>query len=99
MAALRSSVATFGHETRFKTGFLALMYFDVLLTLAATQAGYTEMNPIVIGMLASPWTLVLAKGVAPLVIAWLLPGRLLLPSIGFMLGVAMWNVKELALGM
>ena len=99
MAALRSSVATFGHETRFKTGFLALMYFDVLLTFAATQGGYAEMNPIVIGMLASPWKLALAKGVAPLVIAWLLPGRLLLPSICFLLAVAMWNVKELALGM
>ncbi len=99
MALLRSSVATFRHGTRYKTGFVALMYFDVALTFFAVQAGFGEINPIMAGLMASPWKLVLVKGVAPLALAWLLPARLLLPSIGFMLAVALWNVKELTLGL
>ena len=95
MLALPQSVATFGYGTGYKLCFVALIYLDVVLTLFAMQRGFTEMNPYMAQMLASPQWLLLVKGLVPLIIAWLVPGKLLLPSIGLMGAVSMWNASEL----
>ena len=39
--------------------------------------------------------MLLSRVVAPLFIAWLVPAKLLLPSIALMLAVTGWNVHEL----
>ena len=81
--------------SRSKVGFVFLIYLDLLLTLIALERGFTEMNPLMLRLLASPGGLVLVKGVAPLFIAWLMPAKLLLPSIALMLAVGGWNIREL----
>ena len=95
MTALRQSVATFSHGTLFKVGFILLCYLDLLLTLFALQHAFTELNPVMLRFLSRPGELVLAKMIAPPVIAWLVPDRFLLPSIGFLLAVTAWNVSGL----
>jgi hypothetical protein len=92
-------VATFQHGATWKLGFIALMYLDVALTSTATHLGYVELNPVMAGMMASPWKLVMVKGLLPVAIAWIVPDKLLAPSIAFMLGAAGWNVTQLANGM
>jgi hypothetical protein len=42
-----------------------------------------------------PALLLIVKLIIPLVIAWLLPGKLLLPSIALLMFVVIWNLKEL----
>jgi len=93
------SVATFRHDYHLKAAFLGLAYLDLVLTYIAVQSGYHEMNPLMMQLLANPMALVLVKGVAPFALAWLLPGRLLLPSTLFMFAVACWNLKEFAVGL
>jgi hypothetical protein len=39
--------------------------------------------------------LVTIKLLVPLLIAWLMPGKLLLPSIALLAVIAIWNIKEL----
>ena len=78
-----------------KLSFVALCYIDLALTLLALRNGFIEHNPIMLAMVRTPFELVLVKGAAPAMIAWLTPGRLLLLSIVFMLGVTAWNLTQL----
>ena len=98
MLSLRQSVATFRHTTWYKLSFIVLVYLDVVMTVVATRNGFTELNPVMAGLVATPWALALVKGAATIGIGWLVPGRLLLPSILFMLAVTTWNLRELGLG-
>lgn len=95
MATLLESATTFGRDTVFKLGFISLGYVDLLLTLVAMRRGFTEMNPVMAWMLGYPVILLLAKGIVPVVIAWLVPGRLLSPSIAFLSAVVSWNITRL----
>ena len=99
MTALRYSAATFGHGTLWKVGFLALVYLDLLLTLYAVDHGFRELNPFVSSLLSRPVELLLIKGIAPIGIAWLVPARLLLPSVCFMFLVVGWNIGALLLSL
>ena len=96
MTALLQSAATFGRGTRYKIGFVALVYLDLMLTLFALQHGFSELNPFMERMLSRPWELFLVKVVAPPSIAWLAPAKFLLPSIGFVLAAMGWNLVALA---
>ena len=89
------SSATFRRCTVEKVSFVALNQVDLALTLVAMQMGFEELNPFVGFLLEIPALLVVAKVILPLLIAWLMPGRLLWPSIAVLAGVAIWNVKEL----
>ena len=89
------SSATFKRCTLEKVSFIVLNQVDLVLTLVAMHLGFDELNPFVGFLLEIPVLLVVAKGILPLLIAWLMPGRLLWPSIALLLGVAVWNVKEL----
>ena len=55
----------------------------------------SELNPLMNRLLNQPQELVLVKGIAPAFIALLIPGRLLIPSLGFLSAVAVWNVLQL----
>ena len=65
------------------------------MTLFAVNHGFTELNPVMVSLLDSPGDLLLVKVVPPLFIAWLVPGLLLLPSIGALLLVSAWNIGAL----
>ncbi len=79
-----------------KLGFIALTFLDLWLTLLATQIGMSELNPFVDRLLARPEDLFLVKGVAPALIALVVPGKFLVPAIGFLVAVAGWNIAQLA---
>ncbi|MCJ7605396.1 MAG: DUF5658 family protein [Dehalococcoidales bacterium] len=80
-----------------KISYLGLQVLDLGLTLLAMSLGSYELNPVMRASLASPVQLVVMKGGIPLLLAWLLPGKFLIPGIVFLLFVIGWNVKELFL--
>ena len=89
------SSATFKQCTLEKVSFVVLSQIDLILTLVAMNLGFAELNPLVSFLLDKPVLLVLCKLILPILIAWLMPGRLLWPSIALLVLVAIWNLKEL----
>ena len=89
------SSATFKQCTLEKISFVVLNQVDLGLTLLAIHLGFEELNPLVNFMMDIPVLLILVKLILPVGIAWLMPGRLLWPSIGLLGLVAMWNLVEL----
>ncbi|MFC1995051.1 DUF5658 family protein [Chloroflexota bacterium] len=67
---------------------------DLILTVFAVSAGLSELNPVMRNLLASPLQLVVVKLVIPLLIAWLIPSRFLIPAIALISLVVIWNIKE-----
>jgi hypothetical protein len=92
---LFESSATFKKETNLKTGFILLCQLDLFLTLLAVYLGLSEINPLVRFLIAIPVLLILVKMLVPVLIAWLMPGKLLLPSMVILVFVVIWNIKEL----
>ncbi len=78
-----------------KVSYVLLQMVDLFLTLLAQHLGYWEVNPWMRSLLASPAQLVTVKLVIPLLLAWLVPGKLLIPAVVFLALVTAWNVKEL----
>ncbi len=95
MSELRVTAATFSRGTSYKLTFVALGVLDLLLTLYALGNGHTEMNPVVSGLQNDALGLFMLKIAGPLAIAWLVPAKLLLPSIALMFAVIGWNIGEL----
>ena len=77
--------------------YVFLHQVDLVLTVLATSAGFSELNPVMLGMLSSPFQMVLIKLIIPLLIALLVPGKLLAPAIALLFLVVCWNLKELFL--
>jgi len=78
-----------------RVSYVLLHQIDLILTVFAVSAGFTELNPVMRSLLGSPLQLVIVKLCIPLLIAWLLPGRLLVPAIALMVLIVSWNIKEL----
>lgn len=95
MTALRRSALTFSSGTATKVAFICLLYLDLLLTVYAVENGATELNPVMASLLGQPWALALVKVLAPLLIAWAVPSKLLMLSIVFMSGVTGWNAVQI----
>ena len=91
----QANYARHSKELYVKFSYVFLHQIDLVLTVLASNAGFTELNPIMKGMLDSPLELVLVKFILPLFIAWLVPGKLLLPAIILLAVVVGWNMKEL----
>ncbi len=89
------SAATFKKATLEKVYFILLCLFDLTVTVVAVAAGLTEINPFVSFLIRLPVLLLVVKLAVPVLIAWLMPGKLLLPSIALLALVAVWNIKEL----
>ncbi len=89
------SAATFKRCTWEKVSFILLNQADLTLTVVAMAMGLNEVNPFVRYLIQIPALLLLVKLVIPVLIAWLIPGRLLLPSSALLAVVAIWNVKEM----
>ena len=96
--ALLDSAATFRRGAAEKVSFVLLNQLDLVLTVVALCIGLQELNPIMRSAATSPLQLVLLKLALPLLIAWLVPGKLLLPAIALLAFVVGWDVKELLLG-
>ena len=96
LADLWDSTATFKKCTGEKVSFILLGLLDLILTLLAINLGLSEINPLVIYLIQIPALFVVVKVFIPIIIAWILPGKLLLPSIGLLALVVIWNIKELA---
>jgi hypothetical protein len=92
---LMTSALTFRRATTEKIAFVSLNVIDLVLTLFAMNMGADEMNPIMRGMISTPVALYTAKLLIPLSLAWLLPGKLLIPSIAVLVFVVGWDVREL----
>jgi fumarate reductase subunit C len=91
------SSATFKRGTVEKASFVLLVLFDLTLTVVAMNLGFEEMNPFIRFLIQIPLLLLIVKLFIPLLIAWLMPGRLLLPSIALLVVVVIWNIKELVI--
>ncbi len=89
------SAVTFKKCTALKVSFILLSLFDLLLTILAMYLGLWEMNPLVRFLIHIPVLLVFIKFVFPIVVAWIMPGRLLWPSIAALGAVVIWNIREL----
>ena len=94
-ANLWDSSATFRRCTAEKASFVLLNQFDLTLTVLAIYLGLSELNPLIRQLVNIPVLLLIVKLALPLLIAWLIPGKLLLPSIALLTLVIVWNIKEL----
>ena len=94
--AFTASAATFSRGTPYKVAFILLGLLDLLLTLYALDAGFVERNPVFAALQDDPIGLFLLKVAGPIVIAWIVPAKLLLPSIAVLCAVIGWNVAELS---
>ena len=90
-----NSSATFRRCTAEKASFILLSQLDLTMTVLAVSLGLAELNPFIRYLVHIPALLIMVKLVIPVLIAWIMPGRLLWPSIGLLALVVIWNIKEL----
>jgi hypothetical protein len=75
--------------------FMFLQVIDLVLTVIAARNGYPELNPFMRMSLTSVEKLAIFKFGIPLLIAWFVPGLLLIPAI-ILLGIVVgWNLSQL----
>jgi hypothetical protein len=91
------SSATFKRCTLEKVSFILLSLFDLTLTILAINLGLSEINPLVRYLIQIPLLLLIIKLAIPVLIAWIMPGKLLLPSIALLAFIVVWNIKELVI--
>jgi hypothetical protein len=94
---LMASALTFRVCTSEKIAFIVLNWIDLSLTIFAMTIGANELNPIMRNLFGNPVYLYAAKMLIPTILAWILPGKILWPSIGLLVFVVGWNIKELLL--
>jgi hypothetical protein len=92
---LLESTATFKKCTAEKMSFVFLGLLDFVLTLTAVNLGLSEINPLVRFLIQMPVLFFIVKFFIPVLIAYLMPGKLLLPSIALLAVVVFWDLKEL----
>lgn len=95
MVNIFSSALTFRRETVEKLVFISLNLLDLILTLISFSAGLTELNPVVIALYKNPVNIWIVKFIIPVFIAWIAPGKMLIPAIVFLFFVIGWDIKEL----
>lgn len=95
LANWTDSAITFKKCTASKIAFILLNLCDLSLTTLAISLGLTELNPFVRFLVEVPALLITVKLVIPVLIAWIMPGKLLWPSIALMTIIVLWNIKEL----
>ena len=78
-----------------KASYVLLHQLDLILTILAVSSGLLEWNPLMRNLLAAPLQLMVVKLIIPLLMAWLIPARLLIPAIVFLSLVICWNAREL----
>lgn len=105
MALILTELKRYLTISEFKKGlslritYVVLQLADLLMTHFAVSAGHHEINPIMRGLLDSPLQLLTFKLIIPLLIAWLVPSRLLLPALVLLVAVIGFNITELFLSL
>jgi hypothetical protein len=94
---LISTSVTFRKGTAEKLCFVLLNVLDLALTLLAVSQGARELNPFMQSMLGAPYRLFLIKLAIPVLLAWIVPAKLLIPAIIFLAFILGWDIKELLL--
>lgn len=89
------SYAKPANDIPLKVSYLFLQQADLVLTVLAISAGFTELNPFMANLVHTPQELLLFKLITPLIIALLVPGKLLIPAIALLSAVVGWNLKEM----
>lgn len=95
MAYLFVSTATFKKCAAEKFSFIALGLFDLLLTFLAVNLGFYETNHLIRVIIQIPLLFLLVKLFIPVFLAWLIPGKLLIPSIALLAFIVAWNTAQL----
>ena len=95
MTRLFESTATLKKCTVEKFTFIGLGLFDLALTAMAMNMGFHEINPLMRFFIQLPLALLLVKLFIPVLIAWLVPGKLLWPSIALLAFIVCWNAAQL----
>jgi hypothetical protein len=93
VAKLLASVMTFKKCTAEKLAFIILNLIDMGLTILAASIGAHELNPFMRSMVNAPYQMYTAKLVLPILFAWLLPGKILIPSIALLAFVVGWDIR------
>jgi hypothetical protein len=96
-SSLLYSAITFRRCIPEKMGFVVLNCLDLLLTLFAINIGCQELNPVMRAALQYPGLLLVTKIALPAFVAWLVPGKWLLPAIALLAVVVGWDIKEIFL--
>lgn len=91
------SVVEWKKGLSIKVAYVLLHQADILLTNFAIFAGFKELNPFIRGLLDTPVQLLVFKLIIPLIIAWLVPAKLLLPALGLLLVVIVLNLTQLSI--
>lgn len=91
------SVEEFKKGLSIKVAYVLLHQADILLTNLAVSTGFRELNPLIRGLLDTPVQLLAFKLIIPLIIAWLVPAKLLLPAMALLLVVIGLNLRELSM--
>ena len=101
MAVLRTAVMRYLTVAELKKGltlrvaYVVLQQADLLMTRFAISSGFEELNPVMRSLFETPAQLLLFKLVIPVIIAALVPAKLLLPALVLLLMIIAWNLKEL----
>ena len=102
MATVRARALQYFTPAEFRKGipikvaYVLLQQADMMMTSFAISAGFHEVNPIVRGILSSPGELLALKLFVPIVIAWFVPAKLLLPAIALLVLVLVLNLYQLS---
>ncbi|GEM_PF-3060110 len=95
-STLWRSAATFKEHLTEKLSFIFLNQLDLGLTLVAFNMRLTEVNPIMATLLrAGPFPLLIVKVAIPILIAWLVPGRLLIPAVALLMVVVGLDIRAI----
>ena len=90
------SVVEWKKGLSIKVAYVILHQADILLTNFAISAGFKELNPVIRGLMDMPIQLLVFKLIIPLIIAWLVPAKLLLPALVLLLVVITFNLTQLS---
>ena len=90
------TVSEFKKGIPIKVAYVLMQQADMLMTNFAMSAGFHEVNPLIRGILGSPSELLVVKLLVPVIIAWLVPAKLLIPAIGVLLVVLALNLHALS---
>lgn len=97
IANLMASAVTFKKCTVEKLCFILLNFLDLGLTVFAVSSGLNELNPLMRHMLDAPYQLILVKMGMPILLAWLVPGKLLIPAAGLLAVIVGWDIRQLVI--
>ncbi len=91
------TVAEWKKGLGIKIAYLLLHQADILLTSFAVSAGFYEFNPVIRASLDTPVQILALKLFIPLLIAWLIPAKLLIPAVILLLAIVGYNLSQLAM--